>query len=140
MGLLVVQVLDAVLDAAQEDIGAASASAVACGISPAACQPLQGIQRRARAQLRELAAAHDLQQLHGEFDLADAAARQLDIVGALRVACAASRCVLADLAVQVRRARTRCSPGSAGTQRAAPPRRTARTESMQPRVAQSRGS
>ena len=102
---------------------AASASAVACGIRPACASALQRIQRGARAQLGKLAAAHHLQQLHGEFDFADAAARQLDVVGALRVG---RRCVW-------RRAResagagcaanrTRCSPGSAGTRRAAPRR------------------
>lgn len=46
-------------------------------------QALQRIQRGAAAQLGELPAAHHLQQLHGEFDLADATARELDVVGTL---------------------------------------------------------
>jgi hypothetical protein len=61
---------------------------------------LQRIQRGARAQLGELPAAHHLQQLHGEFDLADAAARQLDIVGALRMPALRLAAWLADLPVQ----------------------------------------
>jgi hypothetical protein len=35
---------------------------------------LERIQRGPRAQLRELPPAHDLQQLHGEFNFTDAAA------------------------------------------------------------------
>jgi len=78
----------------------ASASAVAGGHQVGLAQALQRVQRRARAQLGELAAPHHLQQLHGEFDLADAAARELDVVGTARVARGALGRVLADLAVQ----------------------------------------
>ena len=63
-------------------------------------QPLQRVQCRAGAQLGELPAAHHLQQLHGEFDLADAAARELDIVGALGMPGAAPGRVLANPPVQ----------------------------------------
>jgi hypothetical protein len=63
-------------------------------------QPLQAAQRAARAQLGELAAAHHLQKLHDELDFADAATRQLDVVGAFRPTGAASHRMLADLAVQ----------------------------------------
>ena len=87
-----------------------------------ACQRLQ---RRARAHLGELAAAHDLQQLHDELDLADAAARQLDVVGALGPAGGAALRLVADLGVQLaQRPRTRRSRGSGG-------RRTAVTSDAQ---------
>ena len=61
---------------------------------------LERLQRGARADLGELAAAHDQQQLHDELDLADAAARQLDVVGALGPAGGAALRLLADLVVQ----------------------------------------
>ena len=99
-GLLVVQVLNAVLHLAQEDVGAGHGVGRFLRHQPGLGQALQGLQRGAAAQLRELAAAHHLQQLHGEFNLADAAARELHVVGALGVACAALGGVVADLAVQ----------------------------------------
>ena len=70
----------------------------------ARAQPLQAAQRRARADLRVLAAAHHQHQLHDELDLADAAARQLDVVGALRPAGGAALRLVADLAVQLAQA------------------------------------
>ncbi|MCY1523352.1 hypothetical protein D9M68_582470 [compost metagenome] len=98
--LLVVQVLDAVLHAAQELVGRGQRVGRVLRHEVGARQPLQRIERGARAQLGELAAAHHLQQLHGEFDFADAAARELHVVGALGASGAAARRLLADLAVQ----------------------------------------
>ena len=100
VGLLVVQVLDAVLDPAQEDVGAGQRVGRFLRHQAGARHALQRLQRGARAQLRELPAAHHLQQLHGEFDLADAAARQLDVVGALGPAGRTLGGVAADLVVQ----------------------------------------
>ena len=100
MGLLVVQVLDAVLDPAQELVGAGQRVGGRLRHQARRGDALQRLQRRARAQLGELAAAHHLQQLHGELDLADAAARKLDVVGALGPAGAALGRVLANLLVQ----------------------------------------
>ena len=74
MGLLVVQVLNAMLNLAQEGIGAAQGVGNLGTHQIGAHQTLQRLQRRAAAQLGELAAAHHLQQLHDEFDLANAAA------------------------------------------------------------------
>ena len=100
VGLLVVQVLDAVLDAAQELVGRRQRIGRLLRHQAGARQALQRIERGPGAQLGELAAAHHLQQLHGELDLADAAARQLDVVGALGPPGAAARRLLADLPVQ----------------------------------------
>ena len=100
VGLLVVQVLDAVFHLAQEDVGAAQRIGNLGAHQIGLHQALQGFQRGSAAQLGELAAAHHLQQLHDEFDLADAAARELDVIGALGVARAALGGVVADLAVQ----------------------------------------
>ena len=100
MRLLVVEVLDAVLDLAQEGVGLGQRLGGLGRHQPGARQALQGFERGPAAQLGELPAAHDLQQLHGEFDFAYAAARQLDVVGAPRVAGAALGRMLADLAVQ----------------------------------------
>ena len=100
MGLLVVQVLNAVLHLAQKDVGAGHGVGRFLRHQPGLGQALQGLQRGAAAQLGELAPAHHLQELHGEFNLADAAARELHVVGALGVARAALGGVVADLAVQ----------------------------------------
>jgi len=101
VGLLVVEVLDAVLDPAQEHIGAGQRVGGFLRHQAGACHPLQRIERGSGAQLRELAAAHHLQQLHGEFDLADAAARQLHVVGTLGPAGRTLAGLVADLLVQV---------------------------------------
>jgi len=100
VGLLVVQVLDAVLHLAQEHIGAGHGVGRFLGHQPGLGQALQRVQRGAAAQLGELPAAHHLQQLHGELDLADAAARELHVIGALGVPGAAFGRMVADLAVQ----------------------------------------
>ena len=74
VGLLVVQVLDAVLDLAQEQVGLGQGLGGGRGHQARLHEALQGLQGGAPAQFRELAAAHHLQQLHGEFKLADAPA------------------------------------------------------------------
>ena len=104
VGLLVVQELDAVLDPAQEDIGglpAARRSPAASARAPPALQRLDG---GAGADLGELAAAHHLHQLHDELDLADAAARELDVVGRSGRLAQRAWASLADLAVQLAQA------------------------------------
>ena len=72
LGLLVVEVLQAVLEAAQEVVRLAE-----CGRTRALDQPAlgEGAQRGARgrrAQRRVAPAAHHLEELHREFHLADA--------------------------------------------------------------------
>ena len=74
MGLLVVQVLNAVLHLAQEDIGLGQCLGGGLGHQAGLGQPLQRVQGGAGAQLGKLPAAHHLQQLHGELDLSNAAA------------------------------------------------------------------
>ena len=74
MGLLVVQVLDAVLHAAQKDVGLGQRVGTGVRDEFAPRQLRQGVQRGAHAQFGVLAAAHDLQQLHDKFNFADAAA------------------------------------------------------------------
>ena len=100
VGLLVVQVLDAVLHAAQEGVGVRERLGRLAGHQPGTGQALEGVEGGAAAQFGELPAAHHLQQLHGELDLADATARELHVVGAFGVAGAALGGVVADLAVQ----------------------------------------
>ena len=80
MGLLVRDHLQAVLDFAQEQIGAFEI-VPRRAVDPAALR--QGPQRRHRlavAQLRVTAAGDELLGLDEEFDLADAAAAELDVV------------------------------------------------------------
>ena len=100
MGLLVVEVLDTVLHTAQKHIRPRQCIGRLLGHEPRLGEALQRIQRGPATQFGELPAAHHLQQLHGELDFADAAARQLHIVGALRMSGAALGGVLADLPVQ----------------------------------------
>ena len=100
MGLLVVQVLDAVLHLSQKHIS--SAQGICCGLrhEPRFGDALQSIQRGAGAQFRELPATHHLQKLHREFDLSNATTRQLHIVGAFGMARAAFGRMVTDLLVQ----------------------------------------
>ncbi len=104
MGLLVVQVLDAVLDPAQELVGTRQCVGRGLRHQPGSRQPLQRIERGPRAQFGELAAAHHLQQLYGELDLADAAARELDVVGALGPAGGTAIRLVTHLLVQLAQA------------------------------------
>ena len=102
--LLVVEVLDAVLDAAQQRVGVAQARAGAALHQAAGDELVERLQRRARADLGEVAAANDEQQLDDELDLADPAARQLDVVGALGPAGGAPLRLVAHLDVELAQA------------------------------------
>ena len=83
--LLVIQVLDAVLHAAQEIVGFRQGLHFFGGHQARLFQPFEGSQGRPCAQFGKLPAAHHLQELHGEFDLADAPTRQLHVVRTTRL-------------------------------------------------------
>ena len=100
MRLLILQILNAVFDPAQKHIGLGQRSGGSRRHQIRPLQSLQRLQGGPRAQLRELTSTHHLLQLHGEFDLADAAARQLHVVGAIGPARAALGRVFADLPMQ----------------------------------------
>ena len=100
VGLLVVQVLNAVLDMAQKSVGV---NQPRCGVikhQASMRQTPQRVDRAAGTQLGELPAAHHLQQLHGKFNLPNAAARHLHVVSALRPPSAALGGVVANLPMQ----------------------------------------
>ena len=100
VGLLVVQVLDAVLYTAQEDIGVRQCLDGICCHQTGTPKTLQSVQCGSGAQFGKLAAANHLKQLDNEFNLADTASGQLDVVGAFGVPCATPSSVFADLLVQ----------------------------------------
>ena len=100
VGLLVVQVLDPVLHAAQEHIGRAQRLDGGCRHQRGWHQARQRVECAAGAQLRELPAAYHLQQLHRELDFADAATRQLHVIGAFGMPGATPSRVFADLPMQ----------------------------------------
>ena len=100
VGLLVIQVLDAVLYAAQKNISLRKGLRHWRAHETRTGQLRQGIKRCANPQFRELAAAHHLQQLHDEFDFAYAATRDLDVIGPFGPARAAGDGMVADLVVQ----------------------------------------
>ena len=104
VGLLVVEVLDPVLDPAQQRVGRGQPLGAGALHQAAGGQLVERLQGRAGADLGELAAAHHQQQLDDELDLADAAARQLDVVGALRPAGGAALRLVAHLGVQLAQA------------------------------------
>jgi hypothetical protein len=83
VGLLIVQVLDPMFHPAQERVGLRQLRGVIRLHQTRGGEPVQRLQGGAGSHLRELPATHHEQQLHDELDLADAAARQLDVVGAL---------------------------------------------------------
>ena len=100
MGLLVIQVLNAVLHMAQKLVGPRQRVGGVLRHQAGAGHALQRAHRGSHPQFRKLAAAHHLQELHGEFNLPNAAARELDVIGALGVAGAAAMRLFADLPVQ----------------------------------------
>ena len=83
MRLLVAQHLHAILQAAQEQIGLAQAIGMRLRQMPGRGQCAQGRQQGALAQHQLAPAADQLQGLHQEFDFANAAGAELQIVGEL---------------------------------------------------------
>ncbi len=79
--LLVVVVLQPVLEAAQEGVGVAEGLHARWLHQPPLADGRERGARRCRAQARVAPAAHQLEELHRELDLADAAAADLDVVG-----------------------------------------------------------
>ena len=100
MGLLVIQVLDAVFHLPQEHVGTAQCVSGRLRHQRCAGELLERTQGRSRAQFGELATPDDLQQLDGEFNFTNATPRELDIVAALGLACAALGGMVANLSVQ----------------------------------------
>ena len=80
MALRIVEVLQAVLDVAQEYVGASELLLRGRRQHALAAEHGERLERRANAQLRVAAGAHELQRLHDELDLADAAGPQLHVV------------------------------------------------------------
>ncbi|OIQ65946.1 hypothetical protein GALL_524920 [mine drainage metagenome] len=81
VGLRVVEVLDAVFETAQKAVARRQSLRGLDLQQAVADQQLQRGQGRAFADLGHAPAANHLQQLHDEFDFADTAAPQLDVVG-----------------------------------------------------------
>jgi hypothetical protein len=71
--------LQAVLEQAQEAVGRGEVGAVVAGDVPAVRQRRERLQRRRRAQRLVGAPVHELQELHGELDVAQPAAPQLQL-------------------------------------------------------------
>jgi hypothetical protein len=78
--LRVVDVLQAVFEAAQEVVGAASSCSLSAGSRRRATSS-EHLERRRDLQRRVAAAADQLEDLGDELDLADAAGAELDVVG-----------------------------------------------------------
>ena len=80
VGLRIVQVLQAMLDLAQEEIRGVQPLAQLRGNQPDTRRMREHGKGWTRAESRVLAAADQLENLGAEFQLADAAATQLDVV------------------------------------------------------------
>ena len=80
MGLLVVEHLQAVFEAAQKAIGLGHLIGGLPGDPFARGEPVQRVERGADAQVRLPPAGDELLRLHEEFDLADAAPPELQIM------------------------------------------------------------
>ena len=74
MGLLVIQVLNAVLHMAQKLVGPRQRVGGVLRHQAGAGHALQRAHRGSHSQLGKLAAAHHLQELYGEFNFTDSAA------------------------------------------------------------------
>jgi hypothetical protein len=96
VGLGIVEILQPVLDAAQEVVGGTQRRHRLAGQQAAVGQSLQHLQRRLDLQRRVAPAADQLEHLGDEFDLADAAGPELDVVGLVLF-----RHFLADLRMQL---------------------------------------
>jgi hypothetical protein len=81
VGLRVVAILQPMLERAQEVVRVGQPLAHVLADQPARLRMAQHRERRPHAELRVLAAADQLEHLRAEFDLADAAAPELDVVG-----------------------------------------------------------
>ena len=100
MGLLIVQVLDAMLNGTQKQVSLTQCSRRGLRHQPRLGQAFKRRHGGPGAQFRVLPAAHHLQQLHDELDFANASTRELHIMRTFGPACAAPSGVFADLAVQ----------------------------------------
>jgi hypothetical protein len=81
MGLRVVEILEAVLQPPQEDVGGGELhDRLLAELAPRA-ERLERLERRPRAQGRVAPAADQLEALRDEFDLADPARTELDVAG-----------------------------------------------------------
>ena len=83
MTLRVVEVLQPMLDVAQEDVGRAQLLHRRRGKQVFLAQGFQGLQSRLHAKLGIPPAADQLHRLHDELDLADPARPELDVLGEL---------------------------------------------------------
>jgi hypothetical protein len=81
LGLLVVVVLQAMLEAAKESVGRRERFDALRREQAALADGAQSLARRSGAQARITPAADHLEKLHRELDLADAAGTHLDVVG-----------------------------------------------------------
>jgi hypothetical protein len=99
VGLGILQVLQAMLEVAQESVGVQQAGHGLRRQQLALGQQAQGGAGRAFAQCRVAPAADQLEHLGQEFDLADAAAPQLDVVAALGMQALLAADLGADLGV-----------------------------------------
>ena len=101
VGLGIVDVLQGVLEVAQEHIGRREPVAGRGRQHVLAAERGQRLQRRARAQARIAPGADDLERLRDELDLAYPAAAELDVVGAFLAAGIAPRAFGADQSMQI---------------------------------------
>jgi len=81
--LLVLEVLQPVLGAAQEPVGLAQLAHGGRGQQLALLQPRQRLERRAHGEPGVAPPAHELQRLRDELDLADATGAELHVLGEL---------------------------------------------------------
>ena len=77
--LAIVEDLEPMLDGAQERVGAFQNAAFLVGQSARLRKPPHRLERRARADLRRVAAAQELEELDRELDVADPAPAVLDV-------------------------------------------------------------
>src|SRR4249920_3455293 len=81
MCLRIVEILQAVFQTTQEDVGAGQLLHGFHGHQTACGERIEHLQGRAHAQTRVAPTADQLENLRNEFDFANAARPQLDVVG-----------------------------------------------------------
>ena len=96
MGLRIVEILEPMLEATQEDICGGELRYGGLGELPARAERGQHLERGARAQARIAPAADQLEALRDELDLANAARPELDVAGEV-----AARDLLPDLRMEL---------------------------------------